>query len=73
MPNEMIAIYDPPKQGWPYIVVVQRAAEYEMIAVRTRKEARELAVARCHALKHQVAIDNKSAAQFGALVLEPQR
>ena len=46
MPDRTIAIYEPPKQGWPYIVVVRRAGEYELTAVKSRKEARELAVAK---------------------------
>ena len=46
MPDRKISIYEPNKPGWPYIVVVRRLGEYEMTAVKTRKEARELAVAK---------------------------
>ena len=55
MPDRTISIYEPNRPGWPYIVVVRRLGEYEMIAVKTRKEARELAVAKRHEAKQQPA------------------
>ncbi len=46
MSDSSIAIYEPPARGWPYLVVVRRADEYEMTTAKTRKEAREIALSK---------------------------
>ena len=44
MDNLHIAIYEPPRSGWPYVVVLKQGDECETLVARTRTQAREIAL-----------------------------
>jgi hypothetical protein len=44
MDNLHVAIYEPPRSGWPFVVVLKQGDECETFVARTRTQAREIAL-----------------------------
>ncbi len=66
MPSFKVAIYDPPTDGFPYIVLVAQGDEFEMVAVKTRREARDLSEAKRQSLaRAKLTVSQKIQGTFG--------
>lgn len=44
MSDFAVAIYEPPRLGWPFVVMVRRGGECQTFVADTRTEAREIAL-----------------------------
>ena len=54
MHGDAIAIYSPPTDQWPYVVLVRNGEDYKAIFAKTHAEARQIALAkRATAKVHQ--------------------
>ena len=46
MHNEAVAIYKPPTDEWPYVVLVRHDNDYDAFVAKTHEEARTIAIAK---------------------------